>query len=60
MGMQAQLVLFIEIHYITLNYIKNIIANRGRNIDSHGCQDPRQCHNKQPIHIIYTYNNQIL
>ena len=50
MGMQSQHVLFIKIHYI-----KNIVANRGSDIDSHGCQDPRQCQiNNQVILFIPT------
>ena len=31
------------IHQNTLHYIKTIISNIGRDIDSHGCQDPRKC-----------------
>ena len=49
-----------KIHYITFEFIKlhYIVANRGHDIDSHGCQDLSKCHSKQPISIIYTYNNQ--
>jgi len=58
MGMQFHIVLFIKI--CSLHYIKNLIANRGGNIDFHGCQHPRKIHYNKPYVMYKQNNNQIL